>query len=112
MSYDPELSSNRDKVRALVGDTNEDNEFFDDDHYDAVEAQQGSFERYTAFIADELDALLALEPDRVSLPDGTSVSYTRTNLKALAARMRATAAATTARVTAPVSVAVPTTAVW
>jgi hypothetical protein len=112
MSWDSDLSTTRDRVRALVGDTNEAKEFFDDDHYDAVAALQSSFELYVAFIADELDAKLALRPEHVTLPNGLSVGYTRTNLRALAARMRATAAATTAKTAAMASTGVRVIAVW
>jgi hypothetical protein len=70
VSFDNTLPSNRDRCRALVGDTDEANELFSDDHYDAVEAQQTSFELFVAFIADELVAVYAQEPDRVGLSDG------------------------------------------
>jgi hypothetical protein len=114
VSYDSSLSTTRDRCRALVGDTDEANELFSDDHYDAVEAQQASFELFVAFIADELIAVYAQEPDRVGLSDGTSVAWTERigAWKALASRMRGLAALTTAKVTAPISAAVSTRAVW
>jgi hypothetical protein len=114
VSYDSSLSTTRDRCRALVGDTDEANELFSDDHYDAVEAQQASFELFVAFIADELIAVYAQEPDRVGLSDGTSVAWTERigAWKALAARMRALAALTTAKATAPISAAASTRAVW
>jgi predicted Rdx family selenoprotein len=114
VSFDSDLPTSLDRARALLGDTDEENELFDDDHYEAVLAQQASFDLAVAWLADELVALFAQEPDRVTLDDGTQAQWTERigAWKALATRMRTTAAVATANMTVPVSIAVTTTAVW
>jgi hypothetical protein len=114
LSFDNTLPSNRDRARALVGDTDEENELFSDDHYDAVEAQQTSFELFVAFIADELVAVYAQEPDRVGLSDGTSVAWTERigAWKALASRMRGLDAVMNVTSSRAISAPSPTMAVW
>jgi hypothetical protein len=113
MGWDSDLGTTRDRVRALVGDTDAANEYFDDDHYDAVAALQSSFELYVAFIADELGVKLALEPNQVTLDDGTAAQWNERvgALKALAARMRALDALNTASSKAQ-SISVSVMPVW
>jgi hypothetical protein len=73
MSYDPTSTADRDRARALLGDTDFD-ELLTDAHMDAVLTQYG-YTLGVAFLADELAVRFARQPGSVSLPSGLSVSW-------------------------------------
>lgn len=74
MSYDDELPTDKDKIRALVGDTGA-TELVTDAHINAVLAAYDSFNAALAFVANELAATFAQRPGSVTLPNGLSVSW-------------------------------------
>jgi hypothetical protein len=76
VSYDPTLATDRDKVRALLGDTAA-TELLADEHIDAVLAWKNDFNTSVAFLAQELESHFATQPSSVSLPSGLSVSFAR-----------------------------------
>jgi hypothetical protein len=65
-SYDDTLSTTRDKVRALIGDTAADAWLLSDDHLDVVVSLTGSLMAAVGFCADELVARFAQQPVKVS----------------------------------------------
>ena len=77
MSFDEELTTERDQARALLGDTTDDSdtELFTDEHIDAVLTWKGSLSAAVAFLASELVTRFAQQPTSVTLPSGLSVSY-------------------------------------
>lgn len=90
-TYDELLPTDRDRARALLGDTDvPDNALLTDAHIDAVLTLLGTFEAGVAFLADSLVAQIAQEPDSVKLPSGLAVSWKERidAWTALAARMR------------------------
>lgn len=72
MPYDDELTTDRDKIRALLGDT-ESTALLTDAHYDAVLSLY-DFNGAVAFLANELAATYARKPGSVTLY-GLSVSW-------------------------------------
>jgi len=73
-SWNDTLPSDRDKLRALIGDTNADGWLLSDAHLDAVLSLKGSLLAAVGFCADELIARFAQQPIRVS-SQGESVDF-------------------------------------
>lgn len=61
-SYDDRLITDRDRLRAMVGDTQADSFLLSNDHLDAVLSIQGTLGSALAFCCDELIARFANEP--------------------------------------------------
>ena len=74
MSYDSSSTDDRDLARGLLGDIDEASELRADAHYDAMLTLYG-LNGAIAFIASSLAAEYARKPDRVTLPNGLSVSW-------------------------------------
>lgn len=73
MAFDETLATDRDKARALLGDTGTP-ALLTDTYMDAVLGLY-SFNAAVSFMANGLAAKYAQEPDRVTLPSGLSVSW-------------------------------------
>lgn len=72
-TYDETLSSDRDKIRALLGDIEESAPYFTDEHIDAVyELKASDLNLSAAFLANELVARFARNPIRWTA-EGVSV---------------------------------------
>ena len=65
-SYDDALPTDRDKIRAILGDTNSGDWLHTDSHIDAVLTWQASIDAAVAFLARELIARYASQPVRMS----------------------------------------------
>lgn len=74
MGYDDTLPTDKDKARAALGDTNDSAELLTDGHINAVLGLYG-FNGGLVFLANELTAFFGRKPDRVTLPNGLSVSW-------------------------------------
>lgn len=74
MAYDPTLPGDRDKLRALLGDTGS-TALLSDAHYDAVLTTYTTFNAALGFLANELAATFAQRPGSVTLPNGLSVAW-------------------------------------
>jgi hypothetical protein len=77
MTYSATDLTERNQIRALLGDTSNDadTELLTDDHIDAVLTLKGSLASAVAFLAGELVTRFAQQPTSVTLPSGLSVSY-------------------------------------
>jgi hypothetical protein len=73
-SYDDTLPTERDVIRATLGDTNGDDFLLSDALIDAARAMQGSVSAAVAWLARSLIARYATEPTRVTA-DGVTVDY-------------------------------------
>lgn len=92
-TYNELLPTDKDRARALLGDTEVDpaeDALLTDEHILAVLEQEATFALGVAWLADELAASLAQEPVRVRLVSGLSVDYTERIpvLRDLATRLR------------------------
>jgi hypothetical protein len=77
-SYDETLPTDRDRARYLLGDTAVDPEadaLRTDEHYDAVLADEPTFEAAVILIANSLITEFAQEPDSIRLVNGLSISF-------------------------------------
>jgi hypothetical protein len=76
MAYDPALALARDRVRFVVGDTDDNNVLVPDATYNYWLDTAGLTERQAvATIARYLISRYSQEPTRVSLPDGTTADF-------------------------------------
>lgn len=73
-SYDDALPTDRDKIRAILGDTNAADWLHSDAHIDAVLTWQGGIDAAVAFLARELIARYARQPV-VTTALGETVNY-------------------------------------
>lgn len=73
-SYDDALPEDRDKIRAILGDTNSGDWLHTDSHIDAVLTWQASIDAAVAFLARELIARYARQPVVVTAT-GETVNY-------------------------------------
>lgn len=89
MSYDETLPTDKDKARALLGDTNEDAELLTDAHIEAALDLYG-YSGGVAFLASELVTRFAQKPTDVGLPSGLRVAWREriAAWKALASQMQ------------------------
>lgn len=75
-TFDPSLSTARDRIRDRVGDTNTAAPFKPDETYDAYLAQHEQNERRaTIAILDALIARASLDPSEVSVENGETVKW-------------------------------------
>lgn len=97
MSYDPSLTTVRDRIRMIVGDTSgvEEEEFFLDESYDAVIAQHSNWKIAAAVMAEGVAVKIEQDPSSFTAVGDMSVGWSdRTRmLRDIAKRMRAEAAA-------------------
>jgi len=93
-TYDETLSTARDRVRFALGDTNEATPLLTDETIDARLAISTEAET-VAFLASGLAVQLGRQPERVTLPNGLSVSYSRADALRTAATTARSSAGTT-----------------
>lgn len=74
-TYDEQLSSDRDRVRAMLGDTDTTNALLSNEHIAAVLAAEGGVHGAVAFLANELVATYARTPVRWTA-DGATFDLT------------------------------------
>lgn len=97
MTYDPLLSTTRDRIRFIVGDTSNDEatELFPDDTYEAEIARYTNWKLAAASMAEAAAVKIEQDPNSVNVPGEVAVSWqdrTR-SLRATAIRLRSEAAA-------------------
>ena len=95
-TYNDVLPTDRDKLRALIGDTDVGALLLSDSHLDAVLLLKGSLNLALAFCADELIARFANQPV-AQTSQGETVDYREriATWKLISAQAKADAAATT-----------------
>lgn len=97
MSFDPSLSTVRDRIRMIVGDTSndEDAEFFIDESYDAVISQHSNWKIAAAVMAEGVAVQIEQDPSSFTAVGDMSVGWSdRTrSLRETARRLRSEAAA-------------------
>lgn len=113
-SYDERLTTDRDRVRFALGDTDEADWLFADATIDAVLASEGSVDAAVLYLARGLIARFAQEPVVIS-SNGETQDY-RDRLKTwqqiVDTAEAAIAAAAVTPVTSRTSASVPTRATW
>lgn len=93
-TFNAALSSQRDRLRFALGDTDTEAPLLPDETYDAALEQQGSYPLAGALLAEALAARYAQEPDSVAISGELTVSW-RVRVQTwlgLAAKWRAEAA--------------------
>lgn len=78
-TYDETLSTDTDKARSRIGDTDVTDALMSDEHIDAVLAWRGSVDAAVVYLAQELVARFARNPIRMS-DNGTSIDMSE-NMK-------------------------------
>lgn len=73
-TYNDTLPTDRDAIRAMLGDTDVDALLLSDAHITAVLASEGSATAAAAFLAEELAARFAHEPVRTT-GEGVTIDY-------------------------------------
>lgn len=91
-SYDEALDTKRDRVRFALGDIAETGHLLEDETINARLAVSTEAET-VAFLAQGLAVRLSRKPDRVSIPGGPSVGYSRVQALTTAASTAAAGAA-------------------
>lgn len=76
MAYDDTLPTDKDRVRAILGDTDTSDELLTDAHIEAVLTAEGSVSAAVAWLADALVARFAQDPVRITA-DGVTLDYSR-----------------------------------